>query len=164
MMKYSIRRINVGDEKALLRFYNGLSRRSIRTFRPLGESTDLKTCVSIIEKNQPDEESRFDLVAISDGCIIGWSFLCDIDTEKPSFGLAVADHYQNKGIGSQLMDEVMDAARDLNLPKVFLTVVQDNDVAWKMYEKRGFRKYGERVGEDGLHYYCMIAELKKGGE
>jgi RimJ/RimL family protein N-acetyltransferase len=40
-----------------------------------------------------------------------------------------------------------------------LTVVTDNAVAWRLYEKNGFVKYDEFVGEDGLPYFKMIAEL-----
>jgi ribosomal protein S18 acetylase RimI-like enzyme len=44
----------------------------------------------------------------------------------------------------------------LGIEKLELTVVQDNYVAWQMYERRGFKRHGEFVNEkDGLAYYKM---------
>jgi hypothetical protein len=57
------------------------------------------------------------------------------------------------------MDRVMRGARKRALHKVYLTVVQDNSVAWQMYQRRGFVRYGEFVGQDGQDYYRMVAEL-----
>jgi hypothetical protein len=42
---------------------------------------------------------------------------------------------------------------------VHLTVVQDNLVAFRLYESRGFARYGELVGSDGLPYYQMAVDL-----
>lgn len=57
------------------------------------------------------------------------------------------------------MDHVMTAARERGLRKVFLSVVKDNEVARRMYEKRGFLRCDECVSEDGLTYLGMAAEL-----
>jgi len=154
-----IRLIRRGDENALLEFYNGLSESSIRTFRPIGYKTTLDVCKDIIRDNSPEEEKKFDLVALHEGGIIGWGFLWNIDSGEPTFGLGVADDSQGKGLGSRLTDSVMEEARERGIKKVLLTVVQDNQVAWKMYEKRGFVKYGEFVGEDGVDYFQMVVEL-----
>lgn len=163
-----IRRIRWGDENALLEFYNGLSESSIRTFRPIGYETTLNVCQDIIRDNNPEKdgqqscptmEKKFDLVALHEKRIVGWGFLWNIDSGEPTFGLGVADDFQGKGLGSRLIDSVMKEAHERGLKKVLLTVVQDNQVAWKMYEKRGFVKYGEFVGEDGVDYFRMVAEL-----
>jgi ribosomal protein S18 acetylase RimI-like enzyme len=45
-------------------------------------------------------------------------------------------------------------------PVVTLTVVQDNEVAWQLYEKHGFVKVGAFVGEDDLPYFRMLADLQ----
>jgi ribosomal protein S18 acetylase RimI-like enzyme len=92
------------------------------------------------------------------GQIVGWSFIWDLQSDEPTFGLGVADACQGRGLGSELMDRVMEAARERALYKVYLTVVQDNQVAWRMYEQRGFVRYGEFVGGDGLNYFRMVAE------
>ena len=154
-----IRRIRWGDESALVEFYNGLSESSKRTFRPIGYTTTLNVCEDIIQDNKSEREKKFDLVALHETRIVGWCFLWNLESGEPTFGLGVADAYHGKGLGSKLMDSVMKTARERGLKKILLTVVQYNEVAWKLYEKRGFVKYGEFVGEDGLDYFRMVAEL-----
>ena len=153
---FTIRRLQPGEAEALAGFYNGLSREAIRTFRPLGISTTVDVCAKIAFANGAGVETRFDLIALSGARIVGWSFLWDLDTEKPSFGLATADDQRRKGLGRELMDRVMAVARERGLARVFLTVVKDNDAAWRMYERRGFAKQGEFVEKgDGLTYLRM---------
>ena len=147
----------------MVEFYNGLSEGSKRTFRPLGSTTTLEVCEDIIQDNRPEVDQKFDLVAMHETRIVGWCFLWNLASDEPTFGLGIADAYQGRGLGSALMDRVMQAARERGLGKVFLTVVQDNEVAWRMYEKRGFVKYGEHVGEDGLPYFRMATELQTEG-
>ena len=74
-------------------------------------------------------------------------------------GLAVADAQHGQGVGTCLITRVMAWARDAGLPRVLLTVVQDNAVAWRLYENQGFVRYGDFVGDDGLPYYRMRAEI-----
>ena len=55
-----------------------------------------------------------------------------------------------------LMDRILDVSAELGLEELYLTVVQDNHVAYKLYTRRGFCRYGEFVDEkDGLAYYRM---------
>jgi ribosomal protein S18 acetylase RimI-like enzyme len=158
-----IRRLCRGDGAALACFYNALSDRSRRTFRPLGLSTTEQVCEEIVRDNLPEFERRYDLVVVDDGAIVGWSFLWGLDSEQPMFGLGIADRFQGQGLGSEMMDRVMAAARERGLGLVRLTVVQDNDVAWEMYERRGFVRCGEFTGEDGLDYFRMVANLEPVG-
>ena len=151
-----IRRIKSGDENALVEFYNGLSESSKRTFRPIGYTTTLSVCENIIKDNSPEIDQKFDLVALHETRIVGWSFLWNLKSGEPTFGLGIADDFHGKGLGSKLIESVMETARERGLKKIFLTVVQYNQVAWNMYEKRGFVKYGEFVGEDGLDYFRMV--------
>ncbi len=170
-----IRRLAPGDAEALVAFYNGLSEASKRTFRPLDVMTSVETCAGIVRANTTAVPTKYDLVAIDGALIVGWSFLWDlvpapIDAQPhggreapaefaPTFGLAVADAYQGQGLGSALISRVMAWARGGAIPIVILTVVQDNVVARRLYERAGFVRTGEFVGEDGLPYYRMRARL-----
>lgn len=152
-----IRRLAPGDEGALVAFYNQLSAASKRTFRPIGPVALPEVCVGIVADNTNGAGTKFDLVAVQNGCIVGWSFLWNLDTDEPLFGLAVADALHGQGIGTVLLTRVMQAANEMGLPTVYLTVVTDNVVAWRLYEKHGFVKYDEFIGEDGLPYFKMRA-------
>ncbi|MBN1349895.1 GNAT family N-acetyltransferase [candidate division KSB1 bacterium] len=154
-----IRQPELADATALMQFYNRLSVESKRTFRPLGEKTTLEACQAIIDKNNMTNFVNYDLVACVNERIVGWSFIWGIDSETPVFGLGIADDYQGKGLGSRLMDDILIVARQLRLKKVYLTVVTDNLIAVKMYEKRGFVRYDESLEDDGLMYYKMVAEI-----
>lgn len=158
-----LRRLQSEDAPALMAFYNGLSVASKRTFRPIDVTTTVAVCAAIAEANREACPTKFDLIAVNGGTtsggIVGWSFLWNLESDEPVFGLAVADAYQGRGLGTALITHVMTWARAEQMPSVFLTVVQDNDVAHHLYEKQGFVKYGEFIGEDGLPYDRMRADL-----
>lgn len=68
-------------------------------------------------------------------------------------GMFVHDNYQNQGIGSRLLEALIDLAENwLNLKRLELTVYTDNPSAIHLYEKYGFviegtlRKYAFRAG------------------
>ena len=158
-----IRRLRPADAEGLARFYNGLSEASRRTFRPLGWQTSVEACAAVVEGNRA--ESKYDLVAVprvgsgAGSEIVGWSFVWHLGSGEPSFGLGIADAQQGQGLGAALMDRVLADMWATGLGQVYLTVVQDNHVAYGMYERRGFVRYGESVGDDGLAYYRMVAAL-----
>ncbi|MGD0090117.1 MAG: GNAT family N-acetyltransferase [Planctomycetota bacterium] len=160
---FLFRRMRPADAEALAAFYNGLSKASIRTFRPLGTETAPGTCLKLALDNGIEKDVRYDLLALDGPRIVGWCFLWDLDTDKPMFGLGIADDHHGRGLGGTLMDRVLQAARDRRLPQVFLTVVKDNAVAWRLYEKRGFARYDEYVGkDDGETYLRMACCLRRG--
>jgi len=153
----AIRRLAPGDAPALAAFYNALSASSKRTFDPLGATTAAPPCEAIVNDNQPDADAKYDLVAVDGPRIVGWSFVWDLHGAEPVFGLAVADDYHGRKLGSALMDAVLSAMRERGLESIYLTVVRDNVKAWTLYERRGFVKYGAFSREDGLPFYRMLA-------
>ena len=159
---FAIRRLRVEDADNLAHFYNRLSQSSKRTFRPSGPITITEKCVEIANANikfGATHSKKYDLVALYDEGVIGWGFLWDLDSGSPTFGLAVADTYHHRGIGSLLISKIMEWAREIALAEVQLTVVQDNEVAWRLYMAHGFVKTGSFTGDDGLPYFRMIAKL-----
>lgn len=62
-------------------------------------------------------------------------------------GMAVRDDWQGKGIGSALMEAMLDLADNwLNLIRLELSVFVDNEPALRLYKKFGFVIEGTRVG------------------
>lgn len=125
----------------------------------MGIKTQSTPCLSIIEDNNPDTDTKMDLVALCGTRIVGWCFLWNLDTGKPTFGLGIADEYQGKGLGSELMNRMMRTARERGLNQVYLVLVKDNEVARRMYERHGFTPYDEYVEQDGLTYLRMSASF-----
>ncbi|MEI7436294.1 MAG: GNAT family N-acetyltransferase [bacterium] len=151
-----IRRIEPGDAEYLTNFYNGLGHEVIKRFRPLGWTATTEACENVVAGNTAVPEYRFDLLALREGRIVGWCFMWDVHTENPFFGLGIAAEERGKGLGARLMVLVMQEARRRKLQRIYLTVVTDNQIAWRLYEKQGFVKYDEYIDEaDGLPYFRM---------
>lgn len=125
----------------------------------MGITTTRDACNNIIRDNSPEAGKKLDLLAWDGDRIVGWGFLWGMESEAPTFGLGVADDHQGQGVGRMLMDEVLRLAAQRGISRVTLTVVQDNLIAQKMYERRGFVRQEAFVGEDGLPYYRMVADL-----
>lgn len=107
-------------------------------------------------ENQP--ESTYQLVAIDSGTgqLVGTIYLSQHKRSRQhvaDMGMAVRDDFQDQGIGSQLLEKVIEIADNwLNLRRVELTVFVDNAPAVHLYQKFGFviegtlKKYAFREG------------------
>lgn len=76
----------------------------------------------------------------------------------------VDGHYQNRGFGSKLFDEVLRVSRRLEAKTLMLHVSKSQDFAIKIYKKRGFFIVEDRicevqVGEQILHYPTLFMQL-----
>jgi putative acetyltransferase len=105
--------------------------------------------------SRPD---HYYLVALVDGQVVGQ---LGLDTEQTprrrdvaSFGMAVHDDYQGRGVGSALMAAMIDLADSwLGLRRLELVVWADNAAAIHLYEKFGFevegrgRQFARRAGQ-----------------
>ncbi len=156
----TLRPLTEHDAGALRDFYNSLSPASIRTFRPLGLTTTLAACAKIVTDATAPAATRFDLGAWQGDILVGWGSVSGLDTDRPEFGLGVADAWQGQGVGKALIDGVLDHARSRGLSRIYLIAVKDNARAIGLYSSRGFVQYGEMTGDwDGLPYVKMVAAL-----
>lgn len=84
------------------------------------------------------------LVAESNGRIVGaiWSRIMNdyghIDDNTPSIAISLYKEYRNKGIGSQLLRQMLDLLRKDGYKSVSLSVQKAN-YAIRMYQKAGFQ-------------------------
>ena len=91
------------------------------------------------------------LVAVVDGRVVG---MLGLHLEHgarrrhaASFGMAVHDDFQGQGIGSRLLESMLDLADNwLGLQRVELFVYTDNPAAIHLYEKFGFELEGTARG------------------
>jgi [ribosomal protein S18]-alanine N-acetyltransferase len=67
-------------------------------------------------------------------------------TQADVLTIAVARTYWGKGIGSALLGELLQAARERGCVEVFLEVREDNPRARGLYRRRGFEEIGVRRG------------------
>ncbi|KRE44278.1 GNAT family N-acetyltransferase [Paenibacillus sp. Soil724D2] len=92
------------------------------------------------------------LVALIDEKPIGaaWYRLFDetnkgygyVDHKTPELGIAILPDFKRKGIGTILMKEIIQHARNDGYKSLSLSVDPDNHTAVRLYEKLGFEYFG----------------------
>ncbi|MDU1016038.1 MAG: GNAT family N-acetyltransferase [Clostridium perfringens] len=88
-------------------------------------------------------------VAEEDGKVLGLGILMNHgNLRKKHVGLItlmVNSDYQNKGIGSLLMDKLINLSESLNIIRLELCVFRDNYKAINLYKKFGFKEEGIKI-------------------
>ena len=77
--------------------------------------------------------------------LVGYAGLIAYDDEAHVATLGVAKALQGEGVGSLLLDDLLSEA-DKRSPVVLLEVRADNEVAQRLYKRRGFEEIGRRRG------------------
>ncbi len=99
------------------------------------------------------------LIAEADGKAVGavWVRIMDdyghIDDDTPSFAISLYKEYRGRGIGTELMKEMLGLLKAEGYSRASLAVQKAN-YAVKMYERAGFRTVGENDEE-----YIMLCRL-----
>ena len=99
------------------------------------------------------------LAAVSDGKIVGavWTRIMDdyghIDDDTPSFAISLYKEYRGRGIGTEMMREMLVRLRQAGYSRASLAVQKAN-YAVRMYKKVGFEIVGENEEE-----YIMLCRL-----
>ena len=141
-MEIEIRRAEPSDAKAIKEIYECPNAYSSTLQLPLPS-------VDMWEKrfaNVP--EDVYSYVAMLDGEIVGnigfKVFTNPRRRHVATFGMGVKDIAQGRGVGSALLETVVDLADSwLNLTRIELTVFVDNDRAIRLYKKYDFEIEGE---------------------
>ena len=79
-----------------------------------------------------------------DGTLMGYACLLVIAPDGELMNIAVDDRFRGRGIGSALMEAVLERAARLGAEDVFLEVRESNAPARHLYEKYGFETLGRR--------------------
>ncbi|EGT0015243.1 GNAT family N-acetyltransferase [Clostridium perfringens] len=95
------------------------------------------------------ENNQYWYVAEEDGKVLGLGILMNHgNLRKKHVGvitLMVNSDYQNKGIGSLLMDKLINLSESLNIIRLELCVFRDNYKAINLYKKFGFKEEGIKI-------------------
>lgn len=99
------------------------------------------------------------LVAEEDNKIVGY-ISSTIDEYSEILNFVVDGSYQGKGIGTKLLLNVVDKARNFNSKSIYLEVNEINQKAISLYIKNGFRKDHVRKNYyKNNDAYVLIKEL-----
>ena len=86
-------------------------------------------------------ESNLLLLAIKDEKPIGFSSLVELEDSFYVYQIAIKKEYQQKGIGSMLLEEAIGVAKSVGYD-VTANVMEHNTNSKKMFERFGFKKLG----------------------
>ena len=101
------------------------------------------------------------IVAEAGGSVVGavWTRIMNdyghVDDEIPSCAISLYEEYRGKGIGTELMRQMLELLQKQGYEKASLAVQKAN-YAVKMYEKLGFKTVDENDEE-----YIMVCELQE---
>ena len=100
--------------------------------------------------------------AINGDKVVGW---CDVFPEenprqshRGGLGMGILPEYRGKGIGSQLLQKVIEHAKTFGLEKIELNVYTSNVSAVALYKKFGFEQEGlikKYRKLDGQYFDCL---------
>lgn len=161
MKEYVIREIKPNEIPVLNDFlYEAIFQRDEHNLFPRDIINQPEIKIFIDDFEKPDDLC---LVAEVGGKIVGavWTrILCgeikgfgNIDEYTPEFAISLYKEYRNRGIGTELMKNMLRLLKDKGYKRTSLAVQKDN-YAVRMYHKVGFEIIGESEEE-----YIMACNL-----
>ncbi len=78
--------------------------------------------------------------------LAAYAILWRVLDEGELANLAVRKDLRGRGIGSGLLERVLEIAEDSGIRSLYLEVRESNDLAREMYARRGFQEIGVRKG------------------
>jgi len=145
-----IRQLTKNDKEILWEYFQALSEKTKDTFHP--HSFDRETAEKICE----GKLGGLRFVALEGNKIIGYFFFSDPENDFPSIGICVRDGYQGRGLGKKFMNYLIKEAKKMGKKGLRLTVYKDNERAYSLYKKLGFKE--ERIV---IHMRLKFEEERK---
>ncbi len=130
-----MRPLSEGDGPALQRFNAGLWEQTRSTFLPHGY--DEITVANYIERSSQEIDRAY--VVLGEEEVIGYFFLWNTKEPTAVLGIGITDAYQDQSLGTQMMEILIEDAKAIGLEGIELTTVLDNERAFGLYRKMGFR-------------------------
>ena len=92
-----------------------------------------------------DVTGRHEILYAGDN-VLGYYFLALMDDEAELHNIAVLSPYQNKGLGTYILEKIVNQCDAEGVQRLYLEVRNDNAAAIHLYEKMGFEYIGRRPG------------------
>lgn len=92
---------------------------------------------------------RWYVVAEHGESVVGYAGVSVNGSDADVMTIAVAPERQGTGLGSLLLDALLDTARERDATQLLLEVRADNVAAQRLYAKRGFEQIARRRGYYG---------------
>lgn len=157
-------------KKSFRNAFEGLFNNREELFEYLELTYDPVKLIKSIKK-----ENNFYLLAYAEGKPAGFAKIkkhslnelieSPVQTELQK--IYVLPEYQDRGIGSALMEEVKTFAREINPDYIWLDTHISNEIAIRFYENSGFGKIGNsyfNIGSQTFEYYIMALPVGSHGQ
>lgn len=156
-----IRKFQMDDKERFIEMYESLSAEAVRWGMPPYDRERL-------ERGWLSNMQNFiSIVALYNDKIVGHAqiFKLPHSRRKGTGDLVIYLHqgFQNVGLGTAMMDELIALARTEGLHRIGLSVIADNKLAIHLYQKFGFESEGLKkdayFGEDGRYHDELMMSL-----
>ena len=127
--------LDLSDVHRLYLFYCNLTPLVTKFYKPFKEISE-DVMRSHLEGAVSGKHISFGLK--NDEEIVGHSFVMQVRSEHPVFGIGLAEHFHGKGLGRRLMQVVLAEAEFRGAGHVTLTVLKNNHRALALYRSFGF--------------------------
>lgn len=114
---------------------------------------------SILESEIKNPFSQY-IIAKINREIVGFAGVIDTVDQLEITNIVVRKDFRKKGIGNELLTELIKLAKENDKEKITLEVNNTNLVAIKLYEKNGFKNVGFRKKYYNNTYDANIMTLK----
>lgn len=137
-----IRNAILKDIKSITEIYNEAIVNTNATF-----DTEKKTINEMKEWFKDHDPKNPIIVAEKDNVIVGWGALSKYDDKKAysntaELSLYVLKDYQEKGIGKNLMNNLLKEGKKADIHAVIARITEGNDVSIYLHKEFGFKKIG----------------------
>ncbi|RRD94037.1 GNAT family N-acetyltransferase [Clostridiales bacterium COT073_COT-073] len=159
-----------GDAAKLLEYANQIGKESDNlTYGAEGLTVSLEQEMEFLKKNAEERHSVFYLAWKNDK-IIGAANLNGLSrrmSHRAGLGISVLKAEWSKGIGSMLMQKLIDYANANGIEIINLEVRSDNKAAIHLYQKFGFQTIGTspaffKIGAEYVDFDLMYLDLREG--
>lgn len=142
----TFRELKLSDKDMVRRFFDNMSEKSASFFN-VNHGNEKRT-MEFFYNGKTDHKF---FIAYEDNEIVSLSFIWDIDTSIPWLGIAVADKYHGKGIGTSMINYVSEYLTSEGYGGILLRTSTLNHPAQRLYEKCGFERIGTHPSGEYLY-------------
>ncbi len=161
-----IRQAETNDARALIGLTKQVGHETdFLTFGSEGVALSVAQEMDLIHTFGTSEKNLM-LVVEVDEQIIGMGNLASFGSPRQAhvaeIGLSLIQEYWGYGIGTMLMEDLLDFGKEVGIKVITLEVVQDNVRAVKLYERFGFEIVGtlkSRLKHNCTYYDSYVMEL-----
>lgn len=142
-MPYSVRPAVAGDIQAVTRIYNQGIEDRIATLETCSKN-ESEMLQWLLERN---ESHKVLVIEDDDGNVWGWSSINPFNSRccysgVVDFSIYIERSMRGKGLGKNLLDALVNTAREQGFHKLVLSALSKNEAGKRLYKAAGFREVG----------------------